>query len=90
MPVKLPAPVLGTDEQAGPKSAEAALADEPLPAADEAIAEPDEDAIGVDELAAVLDADELQAAAPTAMAAAIPVVAKRRRFFMVCSFVLFV
>jgi hypothetical protein len=82
MPVKLPAPDLGTDAQPAPKSL-LVLADAP-DAADEAMA--DEDAIGdedVGALAAVLDADELHAAAPTAIAAAAPESAIRRRFFTV-------
>jgi len=88
MPVKLPAPVLGTAEQAGPKS-ETALADEPAP---DAIADADEeaigdDAIGDDEAGAaagvVEEEDELQAAAPTARLAAMPDTASRRRFFMI-------
>jgi hypothetical protein len=81
MPVKLPAPVLGTDEHAGPKS-DTALADEPAP---DAMADDDDDATG-DEVGAadgVLDEDELQAAAPTATLAAMPDTAIRRRFFII-------
>jgi hypothetical protein len=50
------------------------------------MADDDEDAIGEEDvgaLAAVLDEDELQAAAPTAMAAAAPETAIRRRLFTV-------
>jgi hypothetical protein len=80
MPVKLPAPVLGTDEQPGPKS-DIALAGELAAAAPAAAeAEPDDEA-GAD--AGVVDeAVELHAAAPTAMLAAIPDTASTRRFFM--------
>src|SRR5579859_899165 len=63
MPVKLPAPVLGTEEHPGPKS-DMALADEPAP---DAIADEDDDAMGDDamgddeEAAGVVDEeDELQ------------------------------
>jgi hypothetical protein len=83
MPVKLPAPVLGTDEHAGPKSV--VLADEPE--APDAIADDDDDAMGDDELCAavgVLDEDEeVHAAAPMATLAAIPDTASRRTFFTV-------
>jgi hypothetical protein len=75
MPVKLPAPVLGTDEHPGPKSL-MALAEEPP----EGMA--DDDEAGAD--AGVLDeGDELHAAAPRATLAAIPDTASRRRFFTV-------
>ena len=81
MPVKLPAPVLGTAEHAGPKS-DMALADEPAPDATA-----DDDAMGDDEAGAaagvVDEDDELQAAAPTARLAAMPDTASRRRFFTV-------
>jgi hypothetical protein len=78
MPVKLPAPVFGTAEHPGPKSA-VVLADEPddaaacVAGAEAAAAAPVEDAV------------ELQAAAPTARAAAMPGTARRRRFFTVIS-----
>jgi hypothetical protein len=77
--MKLPAPVLGTDAQPEPKSVVEAGADEPDEAAgaeDDAIGAEDEDAGA---LAAVLDEDELHAAAPTARAA-MPGSASRRRF----------
>jgi hypothetical protein len=63
MPVKLPAPLLGTDEQAGPKSAIDEADDEPPADAEAAIEgdiDGDEDAAGAGEL------DELQAATPRA------------------------
>jgi hypothetical protein len=74
MPVKLPAPVLGTDEHPGPKS-DTALADEPAPDAAAG-----DDAIGEDGAGAafgVVEDDELQAAAPTARLAAMPDTASR-------------
>src|SRR5580700_10817780 len=81
MPVKLPAPVLGTDEHPGPKS-DMALAAEPLDAMGD-----DDDAMGDDEVgvaAGVVDDEvELHAAAPTARPAAMPDTASRRMFFTV-------
>jgi hypothetical protein len=80
MPVKLPAPVFGTEAQPGPKSAAVAAADPPA-------AEPD--AIGDEAEAAGEDAEpdapvveplELQAAAPMARAAASPDTARIRTF----------
>jgi hypothetical protein len=70
--VKLPAPDLGTAEQAGPKSAVVA-ADEDEAGADDATCEGD----GAD-----ADPLELHAAAPMARLAASPETA-RRRYFMV-------
>jgi hypothetical protein len=64
MPPKLPAPLLGTDEQAGPKSA---IALAPEPDADDEPA--DDGAFELDEdgaAAAPLELDPLQAAAPRA------------------------
>jgi hypothetical protein len=85
MPVKLPAPVLGTDEHPGPKS-DMALADEPAP---DAMADDDDDAMGDDEVGAaagVVDEEvELHAAAPAARLAAMPDTASRRMFFTVFS-----
>jgi hypothetical protein len=79
MPVKLPAPDLGTDAQPGPKS--------------EVVApEADEDAIGADEAAAGVELEpaaavdellELQAAAPKAQVRASPDTAINLRFTMV-------
>jgi hypothetical protein len=91
MPVKLPAPVLGTDAHPGPKS-DVVLADEPAP---EAMADDDDDddAAGVDAAGAaagvVDEEDELQAAAPTARLAAIPDIAISRTFFTVFSLMVF-
>jgi hypothetical protein len=83
IPVKLPAPVLGTEEQAGPKSIVVAAAEPPAAdALDEAIAE-EEEAAGAEEeplAAADEDEDELQAAVPRARPAAMPVTARRRIF----------
>jgi hypothetical protein len=63
MPLKLPAPVAGTDEQADPNGADAVLALLLAAAGAEVVV------LGV-ALAAVLDPLEPQAAAPTAMLAA--------------------
>jgi hypothetical protein len=81
MPVKLPAPLFGTEAQPGPKS-DTVLADAPPPAATA-----DDDGIADEEAgaAAVLDEPELHAAAPRAMLAAIPDTASRRTFFTVFS-----
>jgi hypothetical protein len=70
IPVKLPAPVLGTEEQAGPKSAVIADAPEPdgIAEADEGADEAADD--GEDAAAGVLELPELQAAAPRARPAA--------------------
>jgi hypothetical protein len=76
MPVKLPAPLLGTAEQAGPKS--------DIPLADELVL--DDEAMGDDDAgvaAPVEDDVELHAAVPTARVAAMPDTAIRRRFFMI-------
>jgi hypothetical protein len=83
MPVKLPAPDFGTLEQDGPKSAATAPTDE-LP---EAIGA-DDDAIGddVDPAAAVLDAEELQAAPARATPTATPDRPSSRRFFIFSPF----
>jgi hypothetical protein len=88
MPVKLPAPVLGTDAHPGPKS-DVVLADEPAP---DAMADDDDDGMADDEAGAaagVVDEDELQAAAPTARLAAIPDIAISRTLFMVFSLMVF-
>jgi hypothetical protein len=89
MPVKLPAPVLGTDAHPGPKS-DVVLADDPAP---EAMADDDEDGMADDEAGAaagvVDEEDELQAAAPTARLAAIPDIAISRTFFTVFSLMVF-
>jgi hypothetical protein len=75
MPVKLPAPVFGTEEQPGPKSLAAVAADEDAIGEDDALAEE----AGAD---AVDEADDPHAAVarprPTTA-----VVAARRRYFMV-------
>jgi hypothetical protein len=89
MPVKLPAPVFGTDEHPGPKSV--MLADEPE-APDEVVADDEDDGMGDDEAGAagaVLEEgdEELHAAAPTARAAAMPDTVSRRSFFTVFSLI---
>jgi len=75
IPVKLPAPDLGTAEQAGPKSIAAAAREDPL------AADAEDDAAGDDEPE---DADELHAATPATRLTASPDTA-RRRYFMVSS-----
>ena len=77
IPVKLPAPLFGTDAQAGPKSAVVA-APEPPPAVADAIGDEDEAAGAADE-----DVLELQAAVVRARPAAIPETARRRYFTVV-------
>jgi len=77
MPVKLPAPVLGTAPHAGPKS----LIGETLDP--DGIDEADEDFIGEDaddgaEAAELVELPELQAAAPSARPAAVTDTAKVR------------
>jgi hypothetical protein len=72
MPLKLPAPDFGTDEQAGPKSMAAAAGEE------EALAE-EAGAVAVE------DGDELHAAAPRLTA--IPAMA-RKRYWCFISFLL--
>jgi hypothetical protein len=66
IPPKLPAPVLGTEEQAGPKSVVVVVADP------DCTADADEDGAADDEedAAGVLELPELQAAAPRARPAA--------------------
>jgi hypothetical protein len=82
MPLKLPAPDFGTDEQAGPKSMTAAAA--PDPAAAGAAADPDPvtaDDAGPDEPEAGDEEPlELQAAVPRARLTARPDTARRRCF----------
>jgi hypothetical protein len=87
MPLKLPAPDFGTDEQAGPKSMAATAA--PDPAAAGAAADPAADDAGPDELEAEPEAadeaadeepPELQAAVPRARLMARPDTARRRCF----------
>jgi hypothetical protein len=75
IPLKLPAPDFGTDEQPGPKSIAAAAADPPAAGADEAAA-------GADDPGAAADEDELEphAAVVRARPAAIPETARRRYF----------
>jgi hypothetical protein len=80
MPVKLPAPDVGTDAQPGPKSVVVAVPDPP-DAEEEAIGAED-DAAG-DELepeAAVEDPLELQAARPRLQVRASPDTARNLRF----------
>jgi hypothetical protein len=89
MPVKLPAPVFGTEAQPAPKSV-VVVAAEPPAAGDEP------DAIGEEAEAAGEDAEpdaaveeplELQAAAPMARAAASPDTARMRIFTITpCNF----
>jgi hypothetical protein len=84
MPVKLPAPVLGTDEQAGPKSA---LIAAPDPPAADAVGDPmaeDPEAAGVedDPEAAVDEPLELQAAVVSARPATMPVAARTLSFMV--------
>jgi stage V sporulation protein SpoVS len=89
IPVKLPAPVLGTDAHPGPKS-DVVLTDDPAP---DAMADDDDDGMADDEAGAaagvVDEEDELQAAAPTARLAAIPDIAISRTFFTVFSLMVF-
>jgi hypothetical protein len=87
MPVKLPAPVLGTEEHAGPKSVVVAAAEPPAADALEDAIGAEEEAAGAEEPPAAADEeeDELQAAVLRARPAAMPVTA-RRRYFTVCSF----
>jgi hypothetical protein len=80
MPVKLPAPLFGTDEQPGPKSLAAVAAfDEDVIGEDDALA----GEAGAD---AVEDPDELHAAVARPRLAMRPTEA-RRRYFMVFSLV---
>jgi hypothetical protein len=87
IPVKLPAPVVGTEAQPEPKSIEAAAAEPPAADAVEDAIGAEEEAAGVDELPDAADEDELElhAAVLRARPAAMPVTA-RRRYFTVCSF----
>jgi hypothetical protein len=83
IPVKLPAPVLGTEEQAGPKSIVVAAA-EPPPALEDAIGDDaieEEEAAGAEDPPAAADEeeDELHAAVDRARPA-MPVRARRRYF----------
>src|SRR5215472_16156186 len=75
MPVKLPAPVLGTAEHAGPKSMAAADGEDDAAGSGE---DAGADVAGEDEEDE--GADELHAAAPRARQAARPVRARRRWF----------
>jgi hypothetical protein len=71
MPLKLPAPDFGTDEQAGPKSMTAAAAPDPATADEAGPGEPE---------AADEEPPELQAAVPRARLTARPDTASRRCF----------
>jgi hypothetical protein len=89
IPVKLPAPVLGTEEHAGPKSVVVAAA-EPPAALDDAIGEDaieEDEAAGAEDPPAAAEEDELElhAAVDRARPAAMPLTA-RRRYFTGCSF----
>jgi len=80
MPLKLPAPDFGTDEQPDPKSIAAAAPD---PAATGAAADPSEaDDAGADPAGAADEEDplELHAAVPSARLTARPDTARRRCF----------
>jgi hypothetical protein len=83
MPLKLPAPDLGTDAQPGPKSevVVAPEADEDAIGAEEAAA--GEEAVADEPEAAVDELLELQAAAPKAQVRASPDTAINLRFTMV-------
>jgi len=77
MPLKLPAPDFGTDEQAGPKSIAAAAPD---PAAAGAAADPPDAGADPAEAADEEDPLELHAAVPSARLTARPDTARRRCF----------
>jgi hypothetical protein len=81
IPVKLPAPVLGTEEQAGPKSIVVAAAEPPPADALEDAIGAEEEAAGADDppAAAEDEEDELHAAVLRARPA-MPVRARRRYF----------
>jgi hypothetical protein len=82
MPVKLPAPVFGTEAQPGPKSLAAVAAeDDAMGEEAEAIGEDDDEAGA----AAVEDADEPHAAVARPRPATRPVAAIRRYFCMTAS-----
>src|SRR5216684_9341738 len=80
IPLKLPAPDFGTDEQAGPKSMAAAAPEPAAAGAEEAAVGEDDDPDAADE-----DPLELHAAAPMARLAASPDTA-RMRYFTVSPF----
>jgi hypothetical protein len=82
MPVKLPAPDVGTDAQPGPKSVVVAAPDPPEADAEEDAMEDEDDADGDEEEpeAAVEDPLELQAATPRLQVRASPDTARNLRF----------
>jgi hypothetical protein len=82
IPVKLPAPLFGTDAQAGPKFI-AVVAWDPPPAVEDAIGDEDEAAGDDPPVSADVDELELQAAVVRARPAAIPERARRRYFTVV-------
>jgi hypothetical protein len=82
MPVKLPAPPLGTEAQPGPKSLAVVLAPEEAPADDAAEAAEDAGAEVAGAAADDEDGLELHAAAVSARPAARPVVASKRIFMI--------
>jgi phage terminase large subunit-like protein len=88
MPVKLPAPVFGTEAQPAPKSVVVVAAEPPAGAVEDAIGD-EAEAAGEDAEpdAAVGEPLELQAAAPMARAAASPDTARMRMFTITpCNF----
>jgi hypothetical protein len=83
IPVKLPAPVLGTEEQAGPKSIVVAAAEPPAADALEDAIEEEAEAAGVEELPDAADEDELELHAAVLRARPAMPVRARRRYFTV-------